>query len=221
MHMVDLLAQTEILDALCNLLRDTNNLSAVFAHLVRPLDAQNHMENVVLLLSSKMKSIGLLALLSVLPVEQAGSLSLPSELYSSSIQSKILAIAEKEPSPPLFPQYTDRTQGAWQYFNPNTTWTTGFFPATLYAMHTRQTLCPSENDQTDWVSLGRSWSTGIIPFETHNGLQHDVGFVSFPFQEELQVFVYFLILVLFPRSDEEIQELGERDSYHGCGEFRR
>ncbi|KLO10657.1 Six-hairpin glycosidase [Schizopora paradoxa] len=123
----------------------------------------------------------------VLAAAQSSSLSLPSELYSSSIGSKILAIANKEPAPPTYPQYTDRSQGTWQYFNPNTTWTTGFFPATLYAMHTRQTLCPSENDNTDWVTLGRSWSTGIIPFETHNGLEHDVGFVSFPFQEELQI----------------------------------
>lgn len=131
-----------------------------------------------------------LLLRGVLGVEQSSSLSLPSELYSSTIGSKIFAIAEKEPAPPLYPQYTDRTQGTWQYFDPNTTWTTGFFPATLYAMHTRQTLCPSESDETDWVSLGRSWSTGIIPFETHNDLQHDVGFVSFPFQEELQMCVH-------------------------------
>ena len=113
--------------------------------------------------------------------------SIPEELYSPLIEQKVLAIASAEPTPPTYPQYTDRLQGKYLYFNPNTTWTTGFFPATLYALNTRKQLCGSKlnGSEVDWLDLGRQWSTGILPFETHNGLQHDVGFVSYPFQEEL------------------------------------
>ena len=111
-------------------------------------------------------------------------ISPPPELFSSLVEQKVLHIAQNEPSPPMYPQYTDRVQGIWQYFNVNNTWTTGFFPATLYALNTRDTLC-NKGSIADWVQLGGSWSAGIVPFEKVNGLEHDVGFVSFPFQEEL------------------------------------
>lgn len=111
----------------------------------------------------------------------------PAELYSPLIGQKVLTIASNE-SVGLYPEYTDRTQGIWKYFDPNT-WTTGFFPATLYALNTRSQLCSAVENGTDWLSLGRQWSTGEIPFEINNTLMHDVGFVSFPFQEELLVCV--------------------------------
>lgn len=111
----------------------------------------------------------------------------PKELFSPLIGQKVLAVASKEPNPPQYPQYTDRTQGIWKYFDPSNTWTTGFFPATLYALDARKKICRMSTDKIDWLSLGREWSTGIVPFEINNGLQHDVGFVSFPFQEELEV----------------------------------
>ena len=115
--------------------------------------------------------------------------NVPSDLYSSLIGNKIYAVATKEQTPPQYPQYTDRQQGIWKYFDPGNTWTTGFFPATLYALNTRNTLCASLSDGRDWLSLARQWSTGIIPYEVDNSLEHDVGFVSFPFQDESDVYL--------------------------------
>jgi hypothetical protein len=103
------------------------------------------------------------------------------ELYSQLISSKIRTIAQNEPSPATYPQYTDST-GKWQYFSPNT-WTSGFFPAMLYALNTRAKLCNTGDGDT-WVALGRQWSAGEIPLETKNSVGHDVGFLSMPFVEE-------------------------------------
>jgi len=107
------------------------------------------------------------------------------ELFSSLIAPKVLAIAQAEPSPANYPQYTDRTQGIWQYFTP-TTWTSGFFPGLLYLLDTRSKLCPVQ-DETDWLALGRSWSVGLVTLENNKNLDHDVGFLSYPFQQELLV----------------------------------
>ncbi|KAF8509559.1 d-4,5 unsaturated-glucuronyl hydrolase-like protein [Gautieria morchelliformis] len=107
------------------------------------------------------------------------------ELYSPLIAPKVQAIAETEPNPANYPQYTDRTQGIWEYFTP-TTWTSGFFPALLYLLDTRSKLCPSLN-QPDWLSMGRDWSVGLVPLEDNKNLDHDVGFLSYPFQQELLV----------------------------------
>ena len=82
----------------------------------------------------------------------------------------------------------DGTVGDWIWFNPDL-WTTGFFPATLYAMHTRAQLCPSVGNEEEWLTLGRSWSTPEIPLELHNSVEHDVGFLSYPFMDELEVLV--------------------------------
>ena len=109
----------------------------------------------------------------------------PAELYSPLIQQKVLKIAQVEPNPANYPEYTDRILGNWQYFPPDT-WTTGFFPTTLYALNTRATLCGT-NDGGSWVQLGRSWSAAEIPLETKNSFGHDVGFMSMPFMEELNM----------------------------------
>ncbi|TDL27624.1 d-4,5 unsaturated-glucuronyl hydrolase-like protein [Rickenella mellea] len=109
----------------------------------------------------------------------------PVELYSPLIGQKVFKIASAEVAN-QYPQYTDTVNGIWKYFDQNT-WTVGFFPTTLYALNTRAKLCPSLAGGHDWLSLGRQWATGEIPFEVVNGLQHDVGFASFPFQEELVV----------------------------------
>jgi hypothetical protein len=106
----------------------------------------------------------------------------PPELYSPLLSSKIRTTAQGESNPPKYPQYTDATSGKWQDFIPDT-WTSGFFPATLYALNTRAKLC-NTGDGDAWVALGRQWSTGEIPLETKNTLVHDVGFVSMPFVEE-------------------------------------
>jgi hypothetical protein len=120
-------------------------------------------------------------------VHQVSSRS-PPELFSPIIRSKLYDTAQTfDPSEPLYPQYTDRVQGEWKYLQPDT-WTSGFFPATLYAMNTRDNICStsaSGRQKIDWVNLGRQWSTGEIPLETHTGVGHDVGFLSFPFVDEL------------------------------------
>ncbi|KAH9948114.1 glycoside hydrolase family 88 protein [Amylocystis lapponica] len=112
---------------------------------------------------------------------------LPEELFSPLVAQKILATALAPPSPIEYPQYTDRTAGIWRYFTPDL-WTTGFFPATLYAMHTRAQLCPANSgNETQWLELGRQWSTPEIPLEAKNKVEHDVGFLSYPFVDELAV----------------------------------
>jgi len=60
-------------------------------------------------------------------------------------------------------------------------------PATLYSMNTRKQLCPSEVDDVDWVELGREWSTQLRTLEFHNTVGHDVGFISYPFVNELEI----------------------------------
>ncbi|KAH9915798.1 glycoside hydrolase family 88 protein [Epithele typhae] len=113
----------------------------------------------------------------------------PAELFSPLIAKKVLATAEAFPSPAMYPQYTDRAEGKWIWFGPDL-WTTGFFPATLYAMHARTKLChhSSVGDGDQWLALGRSWATPEIPL-IHNNMyiEHDVGFVSQPFRDELKV----------------------------------
>lgn len=117
----------------------------------------------------------------------------PAELFSPSLGQKVLRTAQTPPGPNKYPQYTDRAIGAWQYFAPDL-WTTGFFPATLYAMHTRDQLC-GVNKQlgADWLALARSWSLAEIPLETMTSVGHDVGFLSYPFMAELEVSVDILI----------------------------
>lgn len=109
-------------------------------------------------------------------------------LFSSDIPNKVVAAFNTLPAPIQYPQYTDTSAGKWLFFSPNT-WTSGFFPATAYAMNTRQTLCGSTPANglamADWVSLGRSASNGLLSLNANSGIGHDVGFISFPFVEEL------------------------------------
>jgi hypothetical protein len=121
----------------------------------------------------------------------ASSLKPPSQLFSPLIAQKILATAQNTTSlsSRVYPQYTTRDSGSWLWFVPDT-WTSGFFPVTLYAMNDRAKLCPksvANANGADWVDLGRAWSTAEIPLEVNTGVGHDVGFLSFPFVEELAV----------------------------------
>lgn len=122
---------------------------------------------------------------------QLGS-ALPEQLFSSSIPIKVAATFGALPNPVQYPQYTDSTAGDWQYFVPNT-WTSGFFPATGYALDTRQRLCgatPANALGTaNWLTLARSASNGLLNLNASDGIGHDVGFISFPFVEELLVCV--------------------------------
>lgn len=131
-----------------------------------------------------------LALLALLTSTLATAATPPKTLFSPLIPHKILATARAVR--PQYPQYTDTTTGTWKWFSPDT-WTSGFFPATLYAMNTREHLCGASasagagGGKANWADLGRAWSTNLIPLETKTGVGHDVGFLSFPFVEELAV----------------------------------
>lgn len=136
-------------------------------------------------------------LLLAVPCALGADLSLPAELFSPLVAQKILATAQTLQSPSKYPQYTDRVEGAWEYFVPDT-WTSGFFPSTLYALNDRASLCPSsELNGTDWLLLGQTWSAAEVPSETHTGVGHDVGFLSFPFDLELEM--YALLSIRFSR----------------------
>lgn len=130
-------------------------------------------------------------------------LLIPSELFSPLISQKVLATAQTNRSPPQYPQWTDRTSGQWQWFSPDT-WTIGFFPSTLYALDTRNKLCKKASaadktlSGTDWVGLGRQWSAAEVPLQVKTGVGHDVGFLSFPFTDELAMYVFFSSTLLFP-----------------------
>ncbi|TFK80125.1 glycoside hydrolase family 88 protein [Polyporus arcularius HHB13444] len=118
----------------------------------------------------------------------SGFVAPPAELFSPLVAQKVLKTATAFPNPAQYPQYTDRVNGDWIWFTPDQ-WTTGFFPATLYAMYERTKLCTHSNagDASQWLSLARTWSTGEVPLETNTGVGHDVGFLSFPFMDELTV----------------------------------
>ncbi|KAI0373266.1 d-4,5 unsaturated-glucuronyl hydrolase-like protein [Pilatotrama ljubarskyi] len=137
-----------------------------------------------------MLALSLVALaLSICEVSSAatGFASPPAELFSPLVAQKVLKTAQSLSNPPQYPQYTDRVNGEWIWFSPDQ-WTAGFFPSTLYAMHERTKLCGARaGNAEEWLTLGRAWSTGEIPLETHTGVGHDVGFLSYPFMDELKV----------------------------------
>ncbi|TFK72154.1 glycoside hydrolase family 88 protein [Pluteus cervinus] len=113
----------------------------------------------------------------------------PAELFSPLVPQKVLSTFQSLPKPIQYPQWTD-SAGKWQMFNP-ATWTSGFFPVTLYAVNTRKNLCGATAanglNVADWLTLGRSASTGLIGLTDGNGVGHDVGFLSFAFVEELVI----------------------------------
>ncbi|KAL5527581.1 hypothetical protein ACEPAG_6382 [Sanghuangporus baumii] len=119
-------------------------------------------------------------------VVRATAASPPPELFSSLVAQKVSQIASNNSSPTLYPEYTDAA-GQWVDFVPDT-WTSGFFPAVLYSLNTRVGLC---NDSTllgtDWLSEARRWSSAEVPLEAQNTQGHDVGFLSFPFVQELLI----------------------------------
>lgn len=113
----------------------------------------------------------------------------PTELFSPEVAQKIASTASNLSLPTLYPEYTDAS-GKWLYFETDT-WTTGFFPSLLYAMNARSVMCANSQTSdetlngTDWLNLARSWASPEVTLESNNSLGHDVGFVSFPFQDEL------------------------------------
>jgi hypothetical protein len=139
---------------------------------------------------------GSLSLLSVSnlvsPVQAA---SWPDELFSPLIPSKVLAAANNVPanlSVMPYESYTS-TGGDWGYRTVDW-WTGGFFPATLFAVNTRASLCePTEENglgQADWVELGRYLLNPIAKLSTGNSVQHDQGFMSLGLQTDNQVYAF-------------------------------
>ncbi|KAG6829854.1 hypothetical protein H0H92_003297 [Tricholoma furcatifolium] len=97
-------------------------------------------------------------------------------LFSALIPAKQLATYTKlRANPGWFPQYTD-AHGAWKYF-PANSWGSGIFPASLYALHARRTLCPATPANglglADWLALGRAVTTGMIPPDPEGSPDHD------------------------------------------------
>ena len=130
-----------------------------------------------------------LGLLFAVSATSAANLTVPAELFSPLVAQKVLATANTTQNPPKYPQWTDRINGTWQFFSPDT-WTSGFFPATLYALNERLSICPTDElKATDWLGLAQAWSNAEVPLETKTTVGHDVGFLSFPFIEELKVYV--------------------------------
>jgi hypothetical protein len=114
--------------------------------------------------------------------------NLPNNLYSPLVASKILVTATSRPSNTQYPQNTDTYGKTWQYTGTDY-WTSGFFPATLYAMNDRRSLCRKTKDNTNWIELARRWSAALTSLEGKNTVGHDVGFISFPFVNELAMCV--------------------------------
>ncbi|KAG9126974.1 hypothetical protein FRC07_001192 [Ceratobasidium sp. 392] len=118
----------------------------------------------------------------------------PQQLTSPLIASKLEKTASKLNSPPTYPQWTYLSgNGSWQYF-PAATWTSGFFPATLYLMNTRKSeLCTGDNStgQADWLTAAENWMQGLDPVANPNaglfGVRHDVGFLAFGWFEALRL----------------------------------
>jgi len=137
-----------------------------------------------------MRRLLLSAALSLLtPV--LGYPQLPPQLFDPLISKKVLATANLVPGiPASYPQYTTRDTGAWVLL-PADTWTSGFLPATLYALAERAAFCPSSMNgttYTQWLEISRASASGEIPLETHTSVGHDVGFLSLPFVDELTVY---------------------------------
>lgn len=109
-------------------------------------------------------------------------------LFSPLIPQKVANTFNALPNPVKYPQWTDTTAGNWILFNPDS-WTSGFFPVTLYELNTRQKLCgvtPANGlGAANWLASGRAASNGLISLQNGNGQGHDQGFLSFPFGEEL------------------------------------
>ncbi len=132
--------------------------------------------------------------LFLVPAFAFGYSLLPPELFSPLIAQKLLATARLAQSVPgsYYPQYTTRDTGEWLFFGADT-WSSGFLPATFYALAERAALCPRSMHGTtreEWLDIARSSASGEIPLELHTYVGHDVGFLSFPFVDELTVYAY-------------------------------
>ncbi|BGP39896.1 hypothetical protein JCM10449v2_003852 [Rhodotorula kratochvilovae] len=124
--------------------------------------------------------------LAVVPLVLAQSV--PSALFSDDAVNKVRQLAQSSQTPSQWPEYTDGA-GAW-VLQPETDWTSAFFPSALYSLHHRFTaLCPDDGDGTDWLALARAWSAALYnpSQEVLASWTHDVGFNTQPAIEELRL----------------------------------
>ncbi|THH21079.1 hypothetical protein EW146_g411 [Bondarzewia mesenterica] len=130
----------------------------------------------------------MLVVLGLLPLALASLLPIPQELVSREISTKLLATGQNVSGIPMvYPQQTTRDTGVWIPVGVDS-WTSGFLPSTFYALYERAALCPSMTSESQrWLDLGRRWATGELPLTIRNGQGHDVGFLSYPFVDELSV----------------------------------
>lgn len=67
-------------------------------------------------------------------------------------------------------------------------------------MNTRTQLCGTSSSNglgsANWLSLGRAASNGLLSLDASHGIGHDVGFISFPFVEELAVYFFVVIFIV-------------------------
>lgn len=111
----------------------------------------------------------------------------PKDLYAKTISTKLTRTTKNYAG--TYPQVTNHGNPAtWVLISP-ASWTSGFFPATMYELHRRQTLCPSHSDGVNWLTRGRKWSDAVLAMSNGNNQGHDQGFLSFPFVEELKMSV--------------------------------
>lgn len=132
----------------------------------------------------------LLALASILP-SLVQCATFPEELFSPLIPSKILAASSKVPSDlSSMPYEADTATGKYGLHGIDW-WTSGYFPATPYAVYTRSQLCePTEQNglgSADWLELGRALTKGVASLSGGNGQGHDQGFLTFPLQADIQM----------------------------------
>lgn len=128
------------------------------------------------------------------PLARAATPAPPSQLFATDSYTKILVTANSQDPPTTYPEYT-AADGSWSLF-PSSDWTSAFFPSLLYRLHERHTvLCPSttptadNGSTTDWLSLARSWGEGLYAPDASQLSEwtHDVGFLSWPAQTELEM----------------------------------
>ncbi|GAA6002518.1 hypothetical protein JCM10207_001159 [Rhodosporidiobolus poonsookiae] len=108
-------------------------------------------------------------------------------LFDADLLSKVSSLAATTATPDEWPEYTG-TNGQWA-LQPETDWTSGFFPSSLFYLYSRTLLCPEDTAGADWLSLARTWSAALYnpAQEDYSSWTHDVGFASAPMEEELKI----------------------------------
>jgi hypothetical protein len=116
-----------------------------------------------------------------------GNFSIPSSvkdaLFSNGFGEKVVGLARKvEGVPEEFPHYTHMGETRYKYF-PSSTWTSGFFPGSLWALYERvmRHNCNVADgvSQQELLDLAKVWQEGMTK-EQFNTNTHDIGFMIMP-----------------------------------------